>query len=677
MSLNTHLYHIDFEQYKPEALRGLFEAYRDRTRKEIAEFLAKETVTFEDLYGAKNHESTILDEMFFSGLHHLTGAANLPEFRDAYNALIPDMVAFSLEVSQNKEVFKRYLQVQQSPEYDTLNVEQKRVLDLRIQNAKLNGIDLEGEAQEKYSALVTELSQVTTKFNDNSLDSRQAWSHLVTDVAELKGVPENNIAMMAEAAQAAGKEGYLITLDIPIVIAIQNFCEVRETRKLVQQAYAKVASPEDATDGKCDNTAIVNEIYRLKSEIAKVLGFKNVAELSLARKMAESSTEVLDFLYELRDKAIQPAKELLNDIKQFAKDELGIEDFQLWDQSFAVTAYGRKKYNLDPEEVRQYLPENKVVAGLFEIIKRLYGIEFVVDPAVKTYHPDCKFVNVYEDGKLVAGLYMDLYARKGKRSGAWMDEFVGRNLCGNELKLPIAVITCNFNPPVNGKAALLTFDEVVTLFHEMGHALHLLLTKVNVQGICGTNVEWDAVELPSQIFENWCYDKESLDLISAHHETGEPMPEDLINRIIANRQFDDNPIFLLRQLSFGIFDMTLFSRDSSDTRDVQTLWYELTSEMHQQYGGLEPNRYFPNTFGHIFGGGYTAGYYSYLWALVLALDAFQAFKEAGSVFDKTVATKFKNEVLAVGGTYPSMENFVRFRGRKPSVDALLEAYGIK
>lgn len=673
-----HLYTIDWSEFKAENLRPAFEKHKKATLDSVDELLAQEKLTEEFLYGDKSYDDELDDELHYNPMGHLKAVADNEEFRKAYDELVPEMTDLSTYLLQNEKVYQAYKKLADSPEFQDFDFEHKRDIEKILLNYKLGGIALDEAGKKEYAELTSQLSKLQVQFNNNIIDDRQAWTKLIKeeDVAQLEGLSEQGLALLSMLAQQNGQEGYLLTLDAPVQMQIMQFCKNRELRKEYYYASAFLASKLSTTQGKYDNTDVVEKIVELKTKKAKLVGFKNYAELSLAEKMAESPAEVLEFLRNLRDRALEKGKEQVRLVTEFAKERDGIDKFEPWDQTYYFTLYAKEKYDVDQEEVRKYFPQDKVFTGMFEIFNRLYDIEFKVDESVVTYHPDVKFYRVYEKGQLIAGVYFDLYARNGKRPGAWMADAFNRNQTKTRVKLPVTYITCNFNPPVNNQPAYLSLIEVETLFHEMGHGLHLLLTKVKTSSLCGTSVEWDAVELPSQLHENWCNNEESLKLLTAHKDTGEPMPKSLIDKLNDAKQFTQGAVFILRQLAFGIFDMTLYSRDESDKRSVQQIWDDTREYVLKPLFGEQPASTFPCSFGHIFSGGYAAGYYSYLWAEVLACDAFEAYLEVDDIFSKDVATKFKDNVLATGGVRPSMENYVAFRGRKPELDALLKSYGI-
>lgn len=669
----TELHTIDFSQFTPENLRPLFEKHRDEVRKQLAEIIAIENPTLEDFYGEKAYDETLDSELHWDAIDHIKSTLSTPEYNDAYNALNEDRTRLAIEVSLNQDLYKQYVKLKDNPDFANYPDEIKRDIELSLLNYRLNGIHLEGETKKEFEENAVKLSELQSKFGDNLLAARKHWSKLYT-AEELDGLPPTGFELLEAQAKEEGYEsGYLVTTSPPVIALVMANVKSRAVRKELYDAYAYLASPDDTSGGQFDNTEVVQKIYEIKQRQAELLGFKNHAERSLATKMAETPEQVLTFLKDLRAKSLPKAKETLRLIADFAKETDGVEHLELWDIQYYTTQYIKKVYEVDPEVVRTYFPEDQVIKGLFAIVGRLYNLTFEEATEVKTYHPDVKFIRIYEDGKLIAGLYLDIYTRNTKRSGAWMNQAFGRNETATRVKLPVAYVVGNFTPPVNGKPALLTFGEVETLFHEMGHALHLILTKVKVQSLCGTNVEWDAVELPSQIHENWCYEPEALKLISRNVNTGEPLPVELVERLRQLGKFTNGGLFLMNQCEYGIFDMTLYSKD--DARTVHEVLTDVRKETTDLIYG--PRKvWFANTFGHIFGGGYSAGYYSYLWAEVLSADAFAAYKEAGDVFSPTVATAFKEQILAKGGTRPTMDSYVAFRGRKPANEALLTHYGI-
>lgn len=716
MTKQTHLYTIDWSLFSPESLPSLYEEYKNSTLADVDRIIAKHkggTLSIDDLFGEKAYDDSLQTQLRFEPAGHLKGVAETPEFRAVYDDIVQKHTELSVQISLNKDLYQAYKALAQAPESVNYTVEQKKALKDLLLSYELSGVALPEEKKQEWKELSLALTKAQQEFSNNHLDARQAWKkYLPEDQAQrLAGVPEISLGLLKQLAAAEGHaDGYLLTLDPPVVQAVLSYCDDRDLREELWRAYAYLASPLDTTKGKFDNTEVAQRIYELKTKKAKLLGYKNHAELSLVTKMAETPEQVLNFLEDLTAKSLDGAKEKFNKIKAYAQSK-GLENYELWDVAYYTTKYNIETYNIDDEEFRPYFPANKVFAGLFVVLNKLYSLDFEEDQGVNKYHPDVKFYKVYKnkvvynfdevtgalkrdaagnlvpkldvngnviyERELIAGLYADLYARNGKRSGAWMNQAFGRCETATRVKLPVAYIVGNFQPPVGGKPACLSVNEVTTLFHEMGHALHLLLTRCQVESICGTNVEWDAVELPSQIHENWVYEADALKYISGHVDTGETLPPELLAKLKQSVSLSTDAAFLTRQLQFGLFDMTVFSKSEDDKRTVKQINQEIFDRFNSHITGRTPETYFANTFGHIFAGGYSAGYYSYLWAEVLAADAFAAYLETGDVFNKEVAERFEEKILARGGTYPSLQNYVEFRGREPDNAALLAQYGLK
>jgi oligopeptidase A len=608
---------------------------------------------------------------------HLHSVNDVPAWREAYNEMLPEVSRFYSELGQNLKLFDKYRALKASPAYATLSREQKKVVDNEIRDFRLGGAELPEDQKPRFQAIMEELSQLSAKFSENLLDATNAFAEIVTDEAVLAGLPDYARDAAREAATKAGLEGWKFTLHAPSYGPLMQYADNRELRARMYRAYATRAAEIDNGYSKpeWDNGPLIKRLLELRAEDAKMLGFANFAEVSLLPKMADTPEQVLAFLRDMAKKAKPFAEKDMAELLAFAKDELGIADFQPWDAAYASEKLLQARYAFSEQEVKQYFTEPKVVAGLFKVIESLFTVKVKPDSA-PVWHEDVRFYRIETPaGDLVGQFYMDLYARETKRGGAWMDEARSRKRTGAGIQKPIAYLNCNFARPVGGKPATFTHDEVITLFHEAGHGLHHLLTRGEELGVSGIHgVEWDAVELPSQFMENYCWEWEVLQGMTAHVDTGEPLPRALYDKMLAAKNFQSG-MMTVRQLEFSIFDMLLHCNfDPSGPSTVM----DLIDEVRREVAVLIPPAWhrFPNSFSHIFGGGYAAGYYSYKWAEVLSADAYAAFEEAGNPFDATVGRRFLDEILSMGGARPALESFRAFRGREPSPDALLRHSGM-
>ncbi|HHT2819690.1 oligopeptidase A [Klebsiella quasipneumoniae] len=613
----------------------------------------------------------------FSPVSHLNSVKNSPELREAYEQTLPLLSEYSTWVGQHEGLYKAYRDLRDGDNYATLNTAQKKAVDNALRDFELSGIGLPPEAQKRYGEIAARLSELGNQYSNNVLDATMGWNKLVTDVTDLAGMPESALAAAQAQAQAKEQEGYLLTLDIPSYLPVMTYCDNQALREEMYRAYSTRASDQGPNAGKWDNSPVMAEILALRHELAQLLGFDSYAFKSLATKMAEDPQQVLDFLTDLAKRARPQGEKELAQLRAFAKAEFGVEELQPWDIAYYSEKQKQHLYSISDEQLRPYFPENKAVNGLFEVVKRIYGITAKERTDVDVWHPEVRFFELYDEhNELRGSFYLDLYAREHKRGGAWMDDCVGqmRKLDGS-LQKPVAYLTCNFNRPVNGKPALFTHDEVITLFHEFGHGLHHMLTRIDTAGVSGiSGVPWDAVELPSQFMENWCWEPEALAFISGHYETGEPLPQALLEKMLAAKNYQA-AMFILRQLEFGLFDFRLHAeyKPEQGAKILETL-----AEIKKQVAVVPGPTWgrFPHAFSHIFAGGYAAGYYSYLWADVLAADAFSRFEEEG-IFNRETGQSFLDNILSRGGSEEPMVLFKRFRGREPQLDAMLEHYGIK
>lgn len=609
----------------------------------------------------------------WSPVGHMNAVVNSEALRDAYNGCLPLLSEYSTRLGQNRQLFEAYQSLADSEEFNQLDSAQQKVINDNLRDFRLAGVALEDEQKARYGEIKKQLSELTSKFSDNVLDATMAWSKLITDESELAGLPESALAGAKQLAESKEKAGWLLNLDFPSYFPVMTYCDNRELRKEVYTAFSTRASDQGPNAGEFDNTDNIRQILKLRHELALLLGFENYAEYSLATKMAESPDKVIEFLQDLAAKSKPQAEQELAELKAFAKAEYGVEDLEAWDVGYYGEKLRQQRYAISQEELRPWFPAEKAIAGMFDVVNRLYGVEFATLDNVDTWHKDVRFFNITRKGEVIGRFYLDLYAREHKRGGAWMDVCRSRWKQDGKLQLPVAYLTCNFTPPVGDKPALLTHDEVVTLFHEFGHGLHHMLTKVDYAAISGiSGVAWDAVELPSQFMENWCWEKEGLAIISGHFETGEPLPEAMLNKLLAAKNFQ-SAMMMVRQLEFSLFDFKLH-KEYRDNIDVQSV----LDQVRKQVAVVMPPSFnrFQNSFSHIFAGGYAAGYYSYKWAEVLSADAFSRFEEEG-IFNRETGESFLHEVLEKGGSAEPMELFVNFRGRAPEIDALLRHSGIQ
>lgn len=610
-----------------------------------------------------------------SPVRHLNDVMNSPAMRDAYEACVPRLSEYHTEMRQDAELFAAYKEIIASPEYKSLGTAAQKALDNIVRDFRLAGVDLNESQRERFANISKRLSQLGNKFDNNVLDATMAYSKAIADEQELAGLPPGAIALARQAARNKGLEGYLLTLDYPSYLPVMTYAENASLRREMYEAYVTRASGLGPNGGEFDNTEIIEEIMKLRQEQARLLGFRNFAEFSLATRMARSTTEVLSFLGELAEKAKPRAEAEFAEICEFARERFGAAGIEPWDVSFYAEKLKQDRFALSDEELRPYFPAPGVIKGMFEVVRRLYDIEIAEVTDMETWHEDVTTYAVYRQGEVISRFYLDPYARENKVGGAWMDDCqVRRVRLSGELQLPVAYLTCNFTPPVGGLPSLLTHDDVVTLFHEFGHGLHQMLTQVDcapVSGICG--VAWDAVELPSQFMENWCWEPESVSLISGHYETGEPLPTELLSRLIAARNFR-SAMKTVGQLEFGLFDFSLHMEFEEGQPDQVQGVLDDVRERVAVVPAPGFNR-FQHSFGHIFGGEYAAGYYSYKWAEVLSADAFAKFREDG-IFNRQTGERFLAAVLEQGGSVDALDLFVSFRGREPDVEALLRQDGI-
>lgn len=634
-------------------------------------------------------------------ISHLNAVMNTPELREMYNKNLPLITQFYAELSQDEQLFGKFKQLRASNEFDLLSPARKKIVENELRDFRLGGAELPPEKKQRFLKIQEALSGLSSKFNDNLLDATNAFSLLIENADEVSGIPEDVLHTARELAEKESKSGWKFTLHMPSYLPVQQYADNRALREKMYHAYSTRASefnlPDEQSGEKhWDNMPLINTILELREEAAKLLGYQNFAEVSLATKMASSPHQVLDFLRELAAKAKPYAERDLQELQQFAAKELDLQKLEAWDIAYASEKLRQARYAFSDQEVKQYFPEDKVLPGMFKLVEKLYRISIVradsveLEHKIQYWHPDVKLFDIFDaDGVLIGRFYVDLYARASKRGGAWMDGAIARRRVeceqhGSAIQIPVAYLTCNFSAPVTidgqQRPALFTHNEVIVLFHEFGHGLHHLLTQVddlNVSGISG--VEWDAVELPSQFMENFCWEWDVLTEMSQHVKTGESLPRVLFDKMLAAKNFQSG-MQMVRQIEFAVFDMHLHY-DFNPHGDKTVL--QLLDYVRKEVAVIIPPAYnrFPNSFAHIFGGGYAAGYYSYKWAEVLSADAYGLFEEnasksASGVVDADTGSRFKQEILAMGGSRPAMESFVAFRGREPQMEALLRHNGM-
>lgn len=664
-----------FSQITPEQVKPAVEQAIAQARAAVEAAVALPDVSWHTLIEQLDQDSERLGKLW-SPVSHMNSVVNTPELREAYESCLPLLSEYSTWLGQHEGLYQKYQQLAQSQQYAELTAAQQKVIQNALRDFKLSGIGLSAEKKQRYGEIQSRLSDLSSQFSNNTLDATQAWFKHITDAAALVGLPDDAKLAAAEEAQSRDLEGWVFTLEFPSYIAVMTYADKRELREELYSAYCTRASDQGPTAGQFDNSAIIEETLALKHELAQLLDFNNAAEESLATKMAQSPAQVLDFLQDLARRAKPQAQQDLAELSAFAQSEYAVTELAAWDITYYAEKLKQAKYAISDEQLRPYFPEHKVVAGLFTVLNKLFGVIVQQRNGVDVWHSDVKFYDIIDaTGTLRGSFYLDLYARAKKRGGAWMDDCQGRRILPDgSVQTPVAYLTCNFNKPVGGKPALFTHDEVVTLFHEFGHGIHHMLTKVDAAAVAGINgVAWDAVELPSQFLENWCWQSEALAIISGHYESGEPLPQDLLDKMLAAKNFQ-SAMFLVRQLEFALFDFRLHAEyDPAQGGRVQ----QLLDEVRNEVSVIIPPRFnrFQHGFSHIFAGGYGAGYYSYLWAEVLSADAFGRFEEEG-IFNADTGRDFLRWILERGGSAEPMELFKGFRGREPSNEALLRHMGI-
>ncbi|WP_426840445.1 oligopeptidase A [Glaesserella parasuis] len=662
-----------FSQIQPEHVVPAIEQLIQQCRDTIEQVSQIDTPTWENFYLPQAITGDKLSRAW-SPVGHLNSVKNSSELREAYQACLPMLSEYSTWVGQHQGLYQGYVKLKNSPEFATYSLAQKKAIENSLRDFELSGISLPADKQKRYGEISARLSELSSQFSNNVLDATMGWDIVIDDDADLKGLPESALEGAKLSAQSKEKSGYRFTLEFPSYLPVMTYCENRELRQKMYEAYNTRASDQGPNAGKWDNSAIMAETLELRLELAKLLGFESYAELSLATKMAENPTQVVDFLEGLANRSKEQGKKELAELKAFAKESYGVSELQPWDIAFYSEKQKQALYAINDEELRLYFPEERVLSGLFELVKRIFGMRVEEQKEFDSYHENVRFFNIFDEtDRLRGSFYLDLYARENKRGGAWMDDCINqKRLADGSLQKPVAYLTCNFNKPIGDKPALFTHDEVTTLFHEFGHGIHHMLTEIDVGDVSGINgVPWDAVELPSQFLENWCWEEDALAFISGHYQTGEPLPKEKLTQLLKAKNFQA-AMFVLRQLEFGLFDFRLHMSEPKENIVLDTL-----KAVKAQVAVVELPTFVrtPHSFSHIFAGGYAAGYYSYLWAEVLSADVFARFEEEG-IFNREVGQSFLDNILTRGGSEEPMVLFERFRGRKPTLDALLRHKGI-
>lgn len=658
-----------FSSLNPELFPEQLEALLQKNLQTIDTLLKNNSVfTWETLMVPLDALDDAL-EKFWSPLAHLHAVNNSPALRNCYEACLPKLSAYESAIGHNRHLYEAL----QKLDLAVLNETQKKIIEDNLLNFRLSGVGLSQEKQHRFEAIQKRLAELNNQFENNILDAENTFSLHITDEKRLQGLPEHALVTAAEVARKKNVEGWIFTLEAPCYLAIITYAEDRNLREILHKAWQTRASQEGP--GGFDNTPVMDEILALRHEMAQLLDFNNYAELSLATKMAETPAEVLQFLQDLRDRAKEQAYAELNALKQFAKDTLHLETIEPWDVAYISEKMSKVLYDFSQESLRAYFPLNQVMQGLIATVEKLYGMHIRMIESVETWHTDVQCYEITDNtGQIRGYIYADLFARPFKRGGAWMDSLQSRWIKPDgKLQLPIATLTCNFAKTA-GKEPALSHEEVQTLFHEFGHCLQHVLTRVDYLGASGMHgVEWDAVELPSQFFENWCWDKAALDLLAKHQQTGEKLPDPVFEKLQKSRQFQ-SALAMLRQLEFSLFDFCIhLEYESQKTDFIQNMLDRVRKETSVM--PIAPYNRFQNSFSHIFAGGYAAGYYSYKWAEVLSSDAFGLFEEKG-IFNREAGLAFLHHILETGGSKKAIDLYIDFRGKKATIEALLRHNGI-
>ncbi|MGV6987736.1 oligopeptidase A [Testudinibacter sp. P80/BLE/0925] len=664
-----------FSQIEPQHIVPAIEQLIAEARQTVEQVLQQPHFSWDNFVQPLSEAGDRLGRAW-SPVSHLNAVKNSPELREAYQACLPLLSEYSTWIGQHQGLFAAYSQLKNSAEFAELSLSQQKSINDTLRDFELSGIALPPEKQQRYGEIVARLSELSSQFSNNVLDATMGWDKVISDESELQGLPESALQAAKAAAQSKELDGYRFTLEFPSYLPVMTYCENRTLREEMYRAFNTRASDQGPNAGTWDNSPLIEEIMQLRFELAQLLGFATYADYSLATKMAQSPQQVLDFLENLAVRAKPQGEKELAELTAYTAETFGISELEPWDIAFYSEKQKQHLFAINDEELRPYFPENRVLSGLFEVVNRIFGITAKERFDIDTWHDEVRFFELYDrSNELRGSFYLDLYARPHKRGGAWMDDCIGRKrLANGEIQKPVAYLVCNFNRPIGDKPALFTHDEVTTLFHEFGHGIHHMLTLIDVGGVSGINgVPWDAVELPSQFMENWCWEKEALDFISGHYQSNEPLPAEKLTQLLAAKNYQA-AMFVLRQLEFGIFDFRLHYQydPKCGAQVLQTL--KTVKDQVSLFKAIDWVRT-PHSFSHIFAGGYSAGYYSYLWAEVLSADAFSLFEEQG-IFNPQTGQAFLDHILTRGGSEEPMELFKRFRGREPQLDALLRHKGI-
>ena len=661
-----------FAEIKPEHVAPAIEQLLAENRALITRLLADSELPDWDDFIVPMEDANERLSRAWGPVGHLNAVMNSPELREVYNAMLPKITQYYAELAQNLALFQKFKALRNSAEFEMLSAPRKKIIENELRDFRLGGAELAEEKKARYLQIQERSSELASRFSDNLLDATNDFTLVIESREELGGLPEDVLQAAQEAAQAASKSGWLFTLKAPSYMPVMQYADNRALREKIYRAYVTRASEFGKPDW--DNTPLMEEIVRLRGEEARLLGFANFGELSLASKMADSPQQVIEFMRELARRARPFAEKDLAELREFARAELGLGELHSWDISYASEKLRERRYAFSEQEVKQYFPEDAVLPGMFRVVESLYGLH-IRQAEAPVWHEDVRFFDIRdEQEKLIGQFYLDLYARGSKRGGAWMDDVITRRRKPSGIQTPVAYLNCNFSSPVGGKPALFTHDEVITLFHEFGHGLHHLLTEIEDMGVSGINgVEWDAVELPSQFMENFCWEWDVLQNMTRHADSGEKLPRALFDKMFAAKNFQSG-LQMLRQIEFSLFDMLMHSNlEPGGGKSI----LEVLDEVRAEVTVLNPPDYnrFPHSFSHIFSGGYAAGYYSYKWAEVLSADAYSLFEEHGAL-NPDVGARFRAEILAMGGSRGAMDSFSAFRGREPKIDALLRHNGL-
>ncbi len=664
-----------FSQIQPEHIEPAIDQLLEDNRKRLGQLLdSADQFTWENLVEPLEDMMDRLSAVW-SPVSHMNSVVNGDALREAYNACLEKLSEYYTELGQNEKLFSAYKMIAEGEVYNDLDQAQRKVIENELRDFHLSGIDLSDKDKKRYRDIMQELSKLTSKFGENVLDATQAWSRHIENENELSGLPDTAIALAKQQAEAENKTGWLFNLEFPSYYPVITYADNRQLRREMYTAYVTRASDEGPNAGQWNNSTVMERILALRHEVAQLLGFSNYAERSIETKMAASTEQVINFMQKLAEQSLPAARQELDRVRRFAKNEAGADELEAWDIPYYSEKLRQSQYNISQEELKPYFPASQVIDGMFAVVGKLYDIRISEKKDIDTWNENVRFFEITDnDNQLRGQFYLDPYARANKRGGAWMDECISRKGRNGKIQTPVAYLTCNFTPPIGDDPALLTHNEVETLFHEFGHGLHHMLTQVDYTSVSGiSGVAWDAVELPSQFMENWCWEREALDLFACHYQTGKKIPEDLFRRMKAAKNFQ-SAMQMVRQLEFSLFDFRLHMEYDPD-KGAQV--YALLDKVRKQVSVIQPPSFnrFPHSFSHIFAGGYAAGYYSYKWAEVLSADAFSAFEET-HIFDRKTGQRFLQTILEKGGSKEPMELFIDFRGREPTIDALLRHSGL-